>query len=43
MGREEAGRHVKSDWEAPVGEALAYDEELKRKGYFFPAQAPQRV
>ncbi len=33
----------KSEWEAIVGEALAYDEELKRKGHFIAAQCLQSV
>jgi hypothetical protein len=32
-----------SEREALLGEALAYDEELKRKGYFLAAQALQRA
>jgi hypothetical protein len=33
----------KSEWEALMGEALAYDEELKRKGHLITAQALQPV
>ncbi len=33
----------KSEWDALVGEALAYDEELRKKGHFIVAQALQPV
>lgn len=33
----------KSEWDSLVGESLAYDEELKRKGHFIVAQALQPV
>jgi hypothetical protein len=33
----------KSEWDSLVGESLAYDEELKRKGHFIVAQALQSV
>ena len=33
----------KSEWDALAGEALAYDEELRKKGHFIVAQALQPV
>ncbi len=33
----------KSEWDALGGEALAYDEELRKKGHFIVAQALQSV
>jgi hypothetical protein len=33
----------KNEWDSLVGESLAYDEELKRKGHFIVAQALQSV
>jgi hypothetical protein len=33
----------KSEWEAIVSEALVYDQELRRRGYFIASQALQRV
>lgn len=32
-----------SEWEALVGEVLAYDEELRQKGHFIAAEALQRA
>jgi hypothetical protein len=37
------GAMPKSEWEALVSEALAYDEELKQKGHFVAAQPLQPV
>ena len=33
----------RSEWDALGGEALAYDEELRKKGHFIVAQALQSV